>query len=135
MRRSLVLSLLLILSGCAGPLPEPRDDRAWVDLHTMMPIDTFMAQRIDRQRVEDGRFFQVPPGPHALEASFEFEIGGGGMLNEPRRLRCLLTVNHDFEAGRRYRFESRAMGFQPQGWLYDEQDNLLTRADVSFCGP
>jgi hypothetical protein len=39
----------------------------------------------------------------------------------------------DFQAGRRYLFQARSLGFTPQGWLYDEQRNVLARAEAEHC--
>ena len=95
---------------------------AWVDLRAQT-IDVFMSDRLDGKRTHDGRYFQVPPGSHELEANYEFEVSGGGpnLFAETQTMRCTMVVRYDqFEAGKRYLFQARSLGFTPQGWLLDE---------------
>jgi len=136
MRQTVTLaSLSLLLAGCAGPLPQPDPQMAWVDL-TAQPSDVFMADRLDRRRTADGRFFQVPAGAHELEARYEFEVSGGGfgLFGEPQTLRCTLVIRYDgFQPGRRYLFQARSLGFTPQGWLRDEQRNVVAEAQAEHC--
>lgn len=137
MRQSLTLVLfaLVVLAGCAGPLPQPDPNTAWVDLRAQT-IDVFMSDRLDGKRTYDGRYFQVPPGSHELEASYEFEVSGGGLglFAETQTLRCTMVIRYDnFEAGKRYLFQARSLGFTPQAWLYDEQRNMLAEAKAEHC--
>lgn len=135
MRPLLAVLLALGLTGCAGPLPAPSPDMAWVDMRTQ-PSDIFMSDRLDNKRTPDGRYFQVSPGAHELEARYEFEISSGGLgdFGDTQYLRCTMVIRYDdFQAGRRYLFEARSLGFTPQAWLYDEQRNVLARADAEHC--
>ncbi|MCQ4309218.1 hypothetical protein NA645_14600 [Pseudomonas stutzeri] len=135
MRLPLVLLLSVGLSGCASPLPPPDPNMAWIDL-TAQPSDIFMSDRLDDKRTPDGRYFQVSPGAHELEARYEFEISSGGMgiFGETQYLRCTMVIRYDdFQAGRRYLFQARSLGFTPQGWLRDEQHNVLARAEAEHC--
>lgn len=134
-RLSLVALLTLILTGCASPLPPHDPQMAWVDL-SAQTTDIFMSDRLDNKRTYDGRYFLVPPGAHELEARYEFEVssGGFGLFGETQTMRCTLVVNYDnFEAGKRYLFQARSLGFTPQGWLRDEQRNVLVRAEAEHC--
>lgn len=56
-------------------MPQPDPNMAWVDM-TAQPSDIFMSDQLDGKRTPDGRYFQVPPGAHELEARYEFEVTG-----------------------------------------------------------
>lgn len=128
------LPVLLGLAGCAGPLPAHDPQMAWVDLRGQTS-DVFMSDRLDGKRTADGRFFQVSPGAHELEARYDFEISGGGFgLDDRQFLRCTLVIRYDgFQAGRRYLFQARSLGFIPQGWLQDDEHQVLARAEATHC--
>ncbi|WP_256966546.1 PA0061/PA0062 family lipoprotein, partial [Pseudomonas aeruginosa] len=72
----LVPLALLLLAGCAGPLPQPDPQMAWVELRSA-PANTLLAERLDGERLSDGRYFQVTPGRHVLEVRFQYELYGG----------------------------------------------------------
>lgn len=131
---ALILSLLL-LGACASPLPARDPGMAWVDLYTSAS-DLLMAEELDGKRVNDGRYFQITPGAHELIARFQFEVqGGGSLMAEPIQRTCELRVRYDdFVAGQRYRIEARTLAMSAQGWLYDDQRNVLARARVLRCG-
>ena len=46
----------LLLQACAAPLPPALPGMAWVSV-AARPGEVLMAQRLDGQRVADGRFF------------------------------------------------------------------------------
>lgn len=138
MRHFLLLSLFSLpaLVACAGPLPAPDPHKAWVEIYTM-PGYLLMADKLDGLDLRDGRFFQVPPGAHELEGRFQFDVNHGGLANAgggPIQITCYLQVRYDnFVAGQRYRLEARPLAMKAQGWLYDEQRNVLARARVRRC--
>lgn len=136
MRVLTALAVLLLLGACASPLPKPDPQQAWVDLYS--PAGTLlMADRVDRERWPDGRYFQVGPGAHELLTRFQFEAsrGGMGINSEPLLLTCEIRLRYDdFAAGQRYRVEARSMAMTAQAWLYDEQRNVLARGKVMRCG-
>lgn len=136
MRPLLVLPVLLGLHGCAGPLPAPDPQMAWVDM-SAQTSDIFMSDRLDGKRTADGRYFQVSPGAHELEARYDFEISGGGafgLFDDSQYLRCTLVIRYDdFQPGRRYLFQARSLGFMPQGWLRDDDNQVLARAEATHC--
>ena len=132
---ALSLAVAIGITGCASPLPAPDPQMAWVDL-SADGINTFMSDRLDGKRTPDGRYFQVSPGAHELEARYEFEIssGGSGDFGDTHYLRCTMVIHYDdFQPGRRYLFQARALGFTPQGWLRDEQNQVLARAEAEHC--
>ena len=57
------------------------------------------------------------------------------LMAEPMQRTCELRVRYDnFAAGQRYRIEARTLAMSAQGWLYDDQRNVLARARVLRCG-
>jgi hypothetical protein len=57
------------------------------------------------------------------------------LRSEPIQRTCELRVRYDdFAAGQRYRLEARPLAATAQGWLYDDQRNVLARARVLRCG-
>lgn len=143
MMRQLFLSCLLglsLLGGCTSQALPPADPRqAWVELASNLPSTGLRADRLDGQRLEDGRYFQVPPGAHELDVRVEFEtnLGGGPPPSGgPSQVTCYLRVRYDgFAAGQRYQLYVRPWLMKADGWLYDSQRNVLARAEVLRCGP
>ena len=86
--------------------------------------------------LEDSRYFQVPPGRHALQMRLRFEVAPadtGGAQALPRT--CLLELDYaEFNAGQRYRLEAGHRGFRPWAQLRDAQDRPLARAREGRCG-
>ena len=139
MRRLPLLLAAIIVAGCQSPLPAVNPQMAWVEFSTPFPNDKLlMAERLDNQRLRDGRFFQVTPGSHELEVRFDFEIYGGGMniMNAPQERLCYLTVRYDhFEAGQRYRLEARSLGFNASARLYNAQREIVAQDRLVNCVP
>lgn len=96
-----------------------------------------MADRLDGQRTEDGRYFRVTPGKHELVVRFDYEIYGGGPMTQPGDRTCYLTVRFDnFRAGERYRTEARAPVMEPQVLLYDGSRKVVVNEPSEvFCIP
>lgn len=132
-----ILASLFLLGACASPLPPRDPGQAWVELYASAS-DLLMADELDGERLDDGRYFQVPPGAHELVARFQFEVPGGGGMNvmsEPVQRTCEIRVRYtDFVAGQRYRLEARPLVTSAQAWLYDEQRQVLARGKVLRCG-
>ena len=137
MRYLTLLGGVLVLSACASPVPPADPGQAWVELHSHAGT-LLMADRLDGQRLSDGRYCQVTAGAHELQARFQFEMSSGGGLDgvsEPQPVTCEIRVRHDnFVAGQRYRLEARPMQMKAQAWLYDEQRNVLARGKTLRCG-
>jgi hypothetical protein len=135
MSRALLLCCLL-LSACAGPLPERDPLQAWVDVPGA-PDNVLLAERLDRLTVKDGRYYQLQPGPHQLQLRLQFALPGGNgreRLGETLRT-CLFNLDYGhFQAGQRYRVRAGQQGYR--GWvrLYDAQGQLLARGRQSRCG-
>ncbi|PAV93830.1 hypothetical protein WR25_21281 [Diploscapter pachys] len=52
---------LSALGACASPLPPADPGKAWIDMYTITPGRTLMADRLDGKRLDDGRYFQYRP--------------------------------------------------------------------------
>ncbi|RMP68029.1 hypothetical protein ALQ18_02738 [Pseudomonas marginalis pv. marginalis] len=138
--RQLVLPITAaFLSACAlTPIPPVDPHQAWVDFTTPTPgAKLVMAQRLDGKNLNDGRFFQVPPGSHELMVRFDFEVntgGGLGGLDQTRDQTCFITLHYDnFQAGQRYVLEGRSLAFTPNIRLYDSARQLLAQERSVNC--
>jgi hypothetical protein len=132
---------IALLAGCASPLPAHDPQMAWVDLYTAAGR-TLMAERLDGQSVNDGRYYQVTPGRHELVVRFQYEIasgGGMGQMNDPAELTCRVKVTYDdFAAGQRYRLELRPQLRSALALLTDADGTLVAKTDFQGpvrCGP
>ncbi|MBP9961542.1 PA0061/PA0062 family lipoprotein [Pseudomonas sp. HLS-6 TE3448] len=136
MRQPLMLLTVSTLAACSNPLPPIDTKQAWVDLYTITPGRLVMADRLDGTRLNDGRYFQVTPGPHELIVRFDYEVYAGGFTSEPVERTCYLTVRYDnFQAGQRYRLEARALSMTPNAWLYDADRKVLAEERDVHCIP
>lgn len=139
MRPFLLFLALGTLSACTTPLPGVDPQQAWIDLATPTPGGKLvMAERLDNQRLDDGRFFQVSPGSHELMVRFDFEVfaGGMGMNNDPQERLCYLSLRYDhFQAGQRYCLEARNLGFTPSARLYNAQREIVAEERMINCVP
>ncbi len=139
MRLPLLLLALATLTACSTPLPGVDPQQAWIDLATPAPGGRLlMAERLDNQRLNDGRFFQVTPGSHELMVRFDFEVfaGGMGMTTDPQERLCYLSLRYDhFQAGQHYRLEARNLGFTPSARLYNAQREIVAEERMVNCVP
>lgn len=130
------LTLSLLLAGCASPLPAPDPQMAWVELEAREVTSLLMADWQDGQRLRDGRYFQVTPGAHELEATFRYYYQGNPMGRNTLPISCWVRLRYpNFAAGQRYRLEAWAMSTQVYAVLYDGSGRELTEAEVLGCGP
>ena len=138
MRTYLLLPIACLLCACAStPLPVADPAKAWVDLETQTG-KLVMAERLDNQRLNDGRYFQVTPGSHELMVRFDFEVfvGGMGMFSDPQERLCYITLNYDnFQPGQRYRLQARSLGFNAYARLYNAEGKVLTEERLVNCLP
>ena len=139
MRQLLLPVTALFLSACAStPLPPVDPHQAWVDFATPTPgAKLVMAQRLDGKNLNDGRFFQVPPGSHELMVRFDFEVNTGagfGGLDQTHDRTCFMTLQYDnFQAGQRYVLEGRSLAFTPNIRLYNAARQLLAEERSVNC--
>ena len=137
MRRLLLLLAAGAFAGCQSPLPAVNPQMAWVEFSTPTPGGKLlMAERLDNQRLRDGRFFQVTPGSHELKVRFDFEVfgGGGSLMTGPVERLCYLTIRFDhFEAGQRYLLEGRSLAFTPSARLYNAKREIVAEDREYNC--
>lgn len=138
MRTYLLLGMACLLSACVStPLPKPDPSLAWVDLETQTG-KLVMAERLDHQRMTDGRYFQVSPGSHELMVRFDYEVFIGGMsqFSNPQERLCYITLNYaDFQPGQRYRLQARSLGFNAYARLYSAEGKVLAQERLVNCLP
>ncbi|MDF9776107.1 hypothetical protein OKW11_003064 [Pseudomonas baetica] len=134
----MLLLAVSVVAGCQTPMPAANPKMAWVEFSTPFPNDKLlMAERLDKRRLADGRFFEVMPGSHELIVRFDFEVPSGAGLNNmggaSERI-CYLTVNFDhFEAGQRYVLEGRSIAFIPEARLYNAKREIVAEDRESYC--
>ena len=139
MRQLLLAITVLSLSACAlTPLPAVDPQQAWVDFATPTPnAKLVMAQRLDGKNLNDGRFFQMPPGSHELMVRVDFEVptgSGFGGLGQTTERTCFMTLQYDhFQAGQRYVLEGRSLAFTPNIRLYNAERQLLAEERSVNC--
>ena len=138
MYRLMLLLAVSVVAGCQTPMPAANPKMAWVEFSTPFPNDKLlMAERLDKRRLADGRFFEVMPGSHELIVRFDFEVPSGAGLNNmggPSERICYLTINFDhFEAGQRYVLEGRSIAFIPEARLYNAKREIVAEDRESYC--
>ncbi|MNJ06948.1 hypothetical protein D3C77_10410 [compost metagenome] len=134
----MLLLAVSVVAGCQAPMPVADPQMAWVDFSTPFPNDRLLlAERLDKQRLRDGRFFQVSPGSHELIVRFDFEVAGGGgmgMMGGPSVRVCYLTLNYQhFQAGQRYVLEGRSIAFTPEARLYNAKREIVSELSDFYC--
>ena len=136
MRPLLMILGLTTLAGCAGPLPAVDPQQAWVDMRTMTG-KLVMADKVDGQTTDDGRYFQISPGPHKLQVRYDYEIRYGGFTaigSEYTELTCFVEVKYDhFVAGQRYMIEVRSLTNDVTAELLDAQRKVLANESNVTC--
>ncbi|MNZ91953.1 hypothetical protein D3C78_1109590 [compost metagenome] len=134
MRTLSLLAALALLGACAGPMPAPDPQQAWIEFRPQ-PGELLMAERLDGKRLNDGRYFQVSPGAHRLLATYRFEVQVGPIMTlEPVQMLCYLRLDYDnFVAGQRYRLEARSWLFQTESWLSDASGKRLADGQEWHC--
>jgi hypothetical protein len=139
MRQLLLCVAVVLISACTStPVPPADPQQAWVDFATPTPgAKLVMAQRLDGKNLNDGRYFQMPPGAHELMVRFDFEVPSGGGLSGFSAMQyrtCFMTLQYEhFQAGQRYVLEGRSLAFTPNIRLYDSARQLLAEERSVNC--
>jgi hypothetical protein len=124
------LGAVLLLSACAGPMPQPDPSEAWIGLQEEAPND-LLAERIDGKRVDDGRYFEVTPGTHRLDVTlFEEEEGDDNQQD------CQGRIKYDhFKAGEHYTLVESSLGTSVRAELKDGHGKEVAYTQDFNCMP
>lgn len=121
------LGLVCLLSACAGPIPKSDSSEARIDLQQQSNIN-LLADRIDGQRVNDGRYFEVAPGAHQLQMTL---IHGTDGVSEPI---CMGHLDYgNFQAGERYTMSVSSEGQTAMVSLLDSQGKQVGQSARIRC--
>lgn len=121
----------LLLTACSAPLPAPQKGMAWISVDPQ-PGQQMSARRLDNELVQDGRYFQVQPGQHALELFLSYpkeNVQGDGLR------KCEVHIRYpDFMADQQYKVKARTNGWSVRAWLYDDANEKLVESQYVRCG-
>ncbi|MEW7857264.1 hypothetical protein AB2M95_15255 [Pseudomonas chlororaphis] len=124
------LSLVLLLSACAGPMPKADPNEAWISLEEEGSSD-LLAERVDGKNVDDGRYFEVQPGAHRLDVTLFEEVGG-----DSNQVDCRGQVSYpNFKAGEHYKLVESTLGTEVRARLYDEKGKQVASVRDFECMP
>ncbi len=124
--------LLIACSACAAPLPEHDSNMAWVDVQAQAGHQ-LSAQRMDGEKVDDARYFQISPGAHQLQVRLTYERGGSNAADSQRR--CLVDIAYsEFAAGQRYSIRALAKGWTVRVWLHNAAGQRIIESKPVRCG-
>ncbi|MGI4838791.1 MAG: hypothetical protein ACRYF9_14335 [Janthinobacterium lividum] len=125
-----LLGMVGLLAGCAGPMPKPDPNDAWVGLHEE-PDAVLMAADLDGKRLNDGRYFEVPPGKHRLDMTLI--VDGVGDNDEQN---CSARVDFgQFKAGGHYSLVESSLGEDYTVKLEDSKGKQIGHASDVTCLP
>lgn len=136
---SLVLALTGLISSCAlPPIPSPTDNTAIIKLYAQ-PGRSLMADKLDYNWVNDGRYFEVTEGEHRLSLIFQYDATEttGLFSNNSSNITCIITLNAHFEPNKIYILEARPLINRSQLLLtHNNQTEVLDSSQVnSNCMP
>ena len=124
--------LLITCSACAAPVPEHDPSLAWIDVQAQAGHQ-LSAQRVDGNKVNDARYFQVSPGQHQLQLRLTYERGGSNTADSQRR--CLVDIAYsEFTEGQRYSIRALAKGWTVRVWLYSSDGLRIIESKPVRCG-
>jgi len=130
--------ILLITSCVLPPIPKPTNSTTIIELYAQ-PGRSLMAERLDDNRVNDGRYFEVKEGKHRLTLIFQYDATetSGLFSNNASTITCIITFDRQFDANTIYQLEARPMIYGSQ--LLLSQNNKTTVLDYpevsNNCAP
>lgn len=125
-----MMGLVAVLSACAGPMPKSDPSEAWISLKEE-PNAILMAEKLDGRRLDDGRYFEVPPGTHKLGMNLTVEVNGD---NGQENCQAALTFDQ-FKAGEHYKLVESSLGEEFRVKLEDSKGNQIGRSKDFKCMP
>ena len=124
------LSLVLLLSACAGPMPKQDPGEAWIGLKEECNSD-LMAERVDGKSINDGRYFEVTPGAHRLDVTL-YE----GATGDENQVECQGKVNYSgVKAGEHYELIESSLGPEISARLVDGHGKEVAHTADFTCMP
>jgi len=124
------LSLVLLLSACAGPMPKQDPGEAWIGLKEEGNSD-LMAERVDGKNINDGRYFEVTPGAHRLDVTLYEEEPGDDNQQD-----CQGRVEYkNFKAGEHYTLVESSLGTTVRASLKDGHGKEVAATQDFSCMP
>ena len=132
-RRSLsllpVLGLACLLGACAGPMPKPDPQQAWIGLQEETQ-DSVLAEKVDGKPINDGRYFEVRPGEHDLAMMIFHQ-----QTNDEQQT-CRVDLDYRrFKAGEHYRLVESSLGLDLRVSLENPRGRTLAEAKNFDCLP
>lgn len=122
------LGLVCLLSACAGPMPKADPSEAFIGLEQPGSAD-LLAQRIDGQQVNEGRYFEVKPGAHRLDMTLISGADGNSL-----DLSCTGHLSYsEFKAGEHYQVNASSEGLKAGVSLMDSHGNQLAQSRGFRC--
>lgn len=125
-----MLSLVAVLSACAGPMPKADPSEAWIGLQEE-PDGVLMAENLDGKRLDDGRYFEVKPGAHTLDVNLI--VDGNG---DDDQMNCQTGLKFDqFKAGEHYELVESSLGEEYSVKLEDSSGKQVGHSKDFTCMP
>ncbi len=124
-----MLGLVGLLSACAGPMPQPNPNDAWVGLKEETQ-NSMLAEQLDGKNLKDGRYFQVKPGEHKLEVLL-YEESTAQQDDQT----CRATIDYAaFKQGKHYTLVESSLGdTNLRADLKNDQGKTVASTDNFDC--
>ena len=124
-----VLGLACLLGACAGPMPRPDPQEAWVALREETQ-DLVLAENVDGKPLDDGRYFEVQPGRHDLAMMIFHQ-----QTNDEQQT-CQVNLDYSgFKAGEHYRLVESSLGLDLRASLENAKGQTVAEAKDFNCMP
>lgn len=124
-----VLGLACLLGACAGPMPQPNPQQAWIGLQEETQ-DSVLAEKVDGKPINDGRYFEVRPGEHDLAMMIFHQ------QDNDEQQTCQVDLDYrGFKAGEHYRLVESSLGPDLRASLENASGQTVAEAKNFNCLP